>query len=74
MTGTAPRSATPNAGDEKAVSENGLRGTENGRVGLFGRAMRPTDASHVDRRQILLGKPPSPAVRSREVSQLGNVS
>ena len=40
MTGTAPRLATPNAGDGKTVSENGRRGTENGRVCLFGRAMR----------------------------------
>jgi len=41
MTGAAPRSATPNAGDGKSVSENGQRGAENSRVGRFGR-FRPT--------------------------------
>ncbi len=41
MTGTAPRSAASNAGDGKAVSENGRRGTANGRVGRFGRSLRP---------------------------------
>jgi len=41
MTGTAPRLATPNAGDGKTVSENGQRVIANGRIGLFGRAIRP---------------------------------
>ena len=41
MSGTAPGSATRNAGDGKAVSENSRRGIENGRVGLYGRSLRP---------------------------------
>lgn len=41
MTEAAPRSVAPNAGDGKAVPKNGRRGTENSRVGRFGRSLRP---------------------------------
>ena len=41
MTGTAPRLATPNAGDGNTVSENGQRGIAIGCIGRLGRFLRP---------------------------------
>jgi len=41
MTEAAPQIGSPNAGDGKAVSDNGRRGTENSRVGRLGRSLRP---------------------------------
>ncbi len=42
MTRNPPRSAKSNAGDRKGVFENASRDALNGRIGLFGRAIRPT--------------------------------
>ena len=41
MTRNPPRSAKSNAGDRKGVSENASRDALSGRIGLFGRAIRP---------------------------------
>ena len=41
MTRNPPRSAKSNAGDRKDVSENASRDALSGRIGLFGRAIRP---------------------------------
>jgi hypothetical protein len=41
MARNPPRSAKSNAGDRKGVSENASRDALNGRIGLFGRAIRP---------------------------------
>jgi hypothetical protein len=40
MTRNPPKSAKSNAGDRKGVSENAPRDALNGRIGLFGRAIR----------------------------------